>query len=468
MPPSDPERHRFTELGNARRLADTNGHRLRYVQAWRRWLAWDGRRWSRDERGAEMVAAKAVVDSLYTDVAALANRAAAGDVHAGALVVDMGKFAKASSSAKACNAMLALARSEQPIAAAASEFDRDPFALNLLNGTLDLRTGQLRPHRQTDLITRLAPVTYDPDATCPGWDRFLVRVLPDEEVRRFVQRFIGYCLTGDVSEQVLAFVYGLGANGKSVLLDVMLGLLGDYGCRAAPELVLAKQGEAHPTEVAHLEGRRFVVASEIEQGRAWAESLIKRITGDTTITARHMKQDFYTFEATHKLVIAANTRPTVRGTDDGIWRRMRLVPFDVTIPLAERDRGLVARLVATEGPSILTWAVTGCLAWQRDGLGAPAAVEQATADYREEQDVLGLWISEECVLLPGVFAPAAALYDSYAAWCRRHGREPWTSETVRARLAERPGITAKRTKLARGFEGIGLIARQCEDTRVQS
>jgi putative DNA primase/helicase len=364
--------------------------------------------------------------------------------------------------------MLALAQSEEPLCAAASEFDRDPFVLNLLNGTLDLRTGQLRPHRQTDMLTRLASVVFDPDATCPGWDRFLARVLPDLDVRRFVQRFIGYCLTGDVSEQVLAFLHGLGANGKSVLLDVLLALLGDYACRAAPDLVLAKQGEAHPTEIADLEGRRLAVCSEIEQGRAWAESLIKRITGDTTITARRMGQDFYTFQATHKLVIAANSRPTVRGTDEGIWRRMRLVPFNLTIPPAERDRGLVARLVEQESSGILTWAVAGCLAWQREGLGAAAAVDAATAEYREEQDVLGLWIDEECVVSPGIFGATTALYNSFKAWCERTGRHEWSREAMRARLAERPGITARNTKAARGFDGIGLVARQTEDCRVQS
>jgi putative DNA primase/helicase len=466
--PSNTERHRFTEIGNARRFAAMHGHRLRYVQSWKRWLAWDGKRWCRDEMGAEMIAAKAVADSLYADVAALAARAAAGDERAGQVAEPMVKWARTSSKAASCRAMLTLAQSEEPIGAAALEFDRDSFVLNLLNGTLDLRSGRLRPHRQADMLTRLAPVAYHPQTLCPQWDTFLERVLPDEDVRRFVQRFIGYCLTGDVSEQVLAFVHGLGANGKSVLLDVMLALLGDYGCRAAPELVLAKQGEAHPTEIADLEGRRFVVCSEVEQGRAWAESLIKRITGDTTITARHMKQDFYTFTATHKLVIAANTRPTVRGTDDGIWRRMRLVPFNVTIPPAERDRGLVARLVEQESSGILTWAVAGCLAWQREGLGASAAVDAATAEYRGEQDVLGLWIDEECVVSPGIFGATTALYNSFKAWCERTGRQRWTREAMRARLAERPGITTRNTNVARGFDGIGLVARQTDDCRVQS
>jgi putative DNA primase/helicase len=457
MPMPDIDEHRLNEIANALRLARMNAHRLRYVHAWGKWLVWDGRRWRRDDRGEDMTAAKRVAGSLYTDAAGLAARAAAGDARAAALAEPVAKWARTSSKASSCRAMLALAQSENPIAATASEFDRDPFALNVLNGTLDLRTGQLHPHRQTDLITRLAPVTYDAHALCPQWDRFLAHVLPDPEVRAFVQRFIGYCLTGDVSEQALAFLFGLGANGKSVLLDIMIALLGDYACRAAPDLVLAKHGEAHPTEIADLEGRRLVVCSEIEQGRAWSEATLKRITGDTTIKARHMKEDFYEFTATHKLLIAANTRPTVRETSNGFWRRMRLVPFEVTIPKDKQDKTLIKRILAEESPSVLSWAVAGCRAWQRTGLGEPAAVIEATDKYRKEQDVLGLWITDECVVGPGLSEFTTRLHTAFTTWCHRTGRHPWTRETMRDRLLERPGISAMRTSIGRGLSGIALV-----------
>jgi len=463
--PVDREQPRLTELGNAQRFARMHGHHLRYVQTWGKWLAWDGQRWKRDEFGAEMKAAKAVAESIYVDAASLAQRAATGDERAGSSAEAMTKWGKASSKASALRAMLTLAQSEESIAVAAGEFDRDRFALNVQNGTLDLRTGELRPHQQMDLITKLASTNYNPSATCPLWDAFLSRVLPDEEVRAFVQRFVGYALTGDITEQTLMFAYGSGANGKSVLLDVLLAILGDYGLRAAPDLVLAKQGESHPTELADLEGRRLVVCSEIDPGRGWAESTIKRITGDTTITARRMKQDFYTFPATHKLVIAANTRPIVRGTDQGIWRRMRLVPFSVTIPPKERDKGLVTRLLEEERPGILAWAVRGCLARQRDGIGEPTAVTEATESYRNEQDILGIWIAEECVLLPDAFAATTVLYDNYVAWCQRTRREPWTRDTMRARLLERPGLTDRRTTAARGVAGIGLVHRGGPEAR---
>lgn len=444
-----------TELGNARRFAAMHGERLRYVFSRGEWFAWDGRRWARDQLGTADAAGKRVVMALYMTAATLAHRAA-NDPHVAERADEALKWARKSSKASAIRAMVTLAQSEAPIAATGEQFDHDRFALNCANGTIDLRTGVLRPHRQADMITRLAPVAYDPNATAPMWEAFLARVLPDEDVREFVQRYAGYCLTGDVGEQVLAFLFGLGANGKSVLLDVLLALLGDYAHRAAPELVLAKHNEAHPTELADLEGRRLIVCSEIEQGRAWAESTIKRITGDTTITARRMRQDFYTFQATHKLVIAANTRPMVRGSDHAIWRRMRLVPFEVTIPPEERDKGLVGKLVAAEGPGILAWAVRGCLAWQRDGLGTAAAVDAATEGYRAEQDVIGLWLAEACMLGGGLWAPMSTLYESYVTWCKDGGREPWTRDTLRARLLERPGLADKRSKIARGIDGVAL------------
>lgn len=458
--PAERAIERSTDIGNALRFAAMHGDRLRYVHARGRWLAWDGRRWRGDDLGAEVVAAKAVVGAIFAEAAALSSLAATGDEQAGARAESLTKWARASSKAGSIRAMLSLAQSETPLAAAATMFDGDRFALNVMNGTIDLRSGRIRPHRPTDMITMLAPVTFDIDAVAPGWERFLARVLPDLEVRDWVQRYLGYALTGDVREQVLVFAHGAGANGKSVLLDVMLGIVGDYGLRAPPELVLAKYGESHPTDVASLEGRRLVVCSEIEQGRAWAESTIKRITGDTSITARKMKTDFYTFPATHKLVIAANTKPTVRGTDNAIWRRMRLVPFEVTIPEHERDKELVSRLLAKEAAGILAWAVRGCIAWQRKGLGEPAAIAAATSGYRADQDVIGQWIEDECALLEGAWTSTEALYRSYTSWCEGVGHEPWKRNTLRDRLLERAGLFDYRKMSARGVGGIALRAER--------
>lgn len=458
---------RLTDIGNAQRFARMHGAGLRYVKSWAKWLVYDGKRWKEDELGKESAAAKAVIAELYAEAAALADRAARAYNDDGSLTEDASRagglakvlleHARKSSKASAIDAMLKLARSEERIAATRDMFDRDGFAFNVLNGTLDLRTGILRSHRPDDMLTKLANAAHVPDAPAPQWDAFLARVLPDEEVRAFVQRFAGHCLTSDFSEQILLFFLGEGQNGKNVLLDVLLDIFGDYGLRAPPDLVLAKQSEAHPTEQASLEGKRLAVCSEIEKGRAWAESTIKRITGDRTITARHMREDFYTFKATHKLVVAANTKPTVRGTDKGIWRRIKLVPFPVIIPEQERIPNLDERLLDEERAGILAWAVRGCLAWQREGMRIPAAVDAATAEYRREQDVLGKWIEEECVLLPNAFTPTAHLYTRFAAWCQRAGHHPWSRDEMREGLIGQPGIEAERSNAARGFRGIGLV-----------
>lgn len=442
--------YRSTEIGTALRFADLHRDSLRYVPAWG-WLKWDGRRWSRDETGAvEYDGARATLAAMYAELAIGVTNGEPDE----ALI----KHAVDISRARGLDHVITLARSEDGIVAAPRVFDRDPFSLTVENGTLDLRTGALHPHRPADLITRLAPVTYDPVATAPKWAAFLSRVLPDPETCAWVQRYLGYALTGDVREQVLAFFVGEGANGKSVMLDVLLALFGDYGLRAAPDLVVAKHNEAHPTEIADLHGRRLVVCSEIEQGRMWAESTIKRLTGDATLTARRMRHDFYTFTATHKLIIAANTRPTVRGTDNGIWRRLRLVPWSVTIPDDEQDKSLTAKLIATEGPGILRWLLEGCLAWQRDGLGTVPAINKATDEYRDEQDILGRWMDECCTLAPAEKCDRRKAYDRFHTWSREEGLEkPWTAQTFYARITEgRHGITHARDADTRYLVGIRL------------
>lgn len=454
--------YRLTDLGNARRFANMFDGKLRYVPSWNQWLAWDGKRWSRDNTGAEMRAGRDVVAAIYMEAAACNNAAAA---QAGAeemssssvYAVALTRWATNTAKRPRLEAMVALARTEPEIVTSRDVFDRDQWVLNVANGTVDLRDGELRPHRQGDMLTMLAPVDYDPNAKAPRWEAFLQRVLPDVDARNWLQRYLGYSLTGDVREQCMAFFMGGGANGKSVLLDVVLGILGDYGLRSAPDLVLARYGDAHPTELADLEGKRIVVCSEIEQGRQWAESVIKRITGDTTITARRMKQDFFTFTATHKLVIAANTKPSVRGTDHGIWRRMRMLPWTVQIPEHEQDRELPHKLLATEASGILAWLVRGCLAWQRLGLGHAVAIDEATAAYRADEDVLGRWISDRCELGDHCWYPTDGLYKDYKSWCSEEGLEkPWTRRTFQARMCERDGIDDKRTTMARGLRGVQL------------
>ncbi len=344
----------LTDVGNAERLVERHGEDIRYCYPLSQWLCFGGQRWRGDDAGEVERRSKETVRATLREAAP----------EEGPIIDrDLARHALASESRARIEAMIALARSEPGIPIRPEEMDLDQWLLNAENGTIDLRTGELREHRREDLITKLAPVEYDPSAEAPTWEVCLKTWLPSEGLRRFVQKAVGYALTGDVSEQVLLFLYGTGANGKSTLINALMEAMGDYALQAAPELLTVK-ASAHPTELADLKGARFVASVEVEDGKHLAESLVKQMTGGDRIKARFMRADFFEFSPTHKVFLAANHKPEVRGTDTGIWRRIKTVPFDVTIPKGERDPALLAKL-RDELPGILRWAVEGCLLWQR-------------------------------------------------------------------------------------------------------
>jgi len=369
-----------SDVINAERLVDEYGDRLRYVKPWGAWLVWDGRRWARDARGEALRLAATlrtlIVAELLAVVRGLPKPEARGLVTAKTQEKMQAAITRAASRG-AIEAALALASTDPKVARLPSDFDRDGYLLNVANGTLDLRTGELRPHDRQDNITKLVPYPYVAGAACPKFEAFLARFLPSATLREYVRRLCGYALTGDVGEQALFFFHGKGANGKSTLLNVLLAVLGEYGKAAAPDLLLAKRGEAHPTEQADLEGARLVVCQEVEAGRQWAESTIKQLTGGDRIKARYMRCDFFEFEPTHKIIVSANHKPKVRGQDHAIWRRIKLTPFGVKISEAEKRIHYDKELLAEEAPGILAWAVAGCRAWQGGGLGEPFTVEVA-------------------------------------------------------------------------------------------
>jgi len=323
--------------------------------------------------------------------------------------------------------------------------------LNVENGTVDL-SGELREHRRENMITKLAPVEYDPDAKAPIFDAFLKRILPSEALRKFMQRAIGYAAAGIVSEEVLVILYGTGANGKSTLVNIIMEALGDYAMQAAPELLLAKRG-SHPTELADLFGARLVASVEVDEGRRLAESLVKQLTGRDPIKARRMREDFWQFDPTHTVFLATNHRPEVRGTDHAIWRRIKLVPFEVTIPESEQDKRLVEKL-RKELPGILAWIVRGCLEYQREGLGEPNEVKEATEGYRAEQDILAAFIEDRCVVHPKAHVGATPLYRTYKDWCEDAGESQLTQTKFGLQLRER-GFRSEKAQRVTWF-GIGL------------
>lgn len=352
-----------------------------------------------------------------------------------------------------------LAKSEPGVPVSADQLDAAPWVLNVLNGTLDLRTGQLRPHAREDLLTKLAPVAYDPGALCPTWEAFLSRILAgDVELIRFVQKVIGYSLTGSTQEQCLFILYGAGANGKSTLIQSISALLGDYARQTPTETLLVQRGDGVRNDLARLQGARFVSAVEVEGGRRLAEALVKQLTGGDTITARFLYGEHFEFQPMFKLWLAVNHRPVVQGTDHAIWRRIRLLPFTVTIPPAEQDKRLAEKLQA-ELAGILRWAVEGCQAWQREGLEPPAAVQRATGDYRAEMDVIAAFIRDCCVLGDKQEVSTSALYAEYVGWCTQVGESPVSQKALAATLKER-GCTPGRRGGGRLWVGIALLGEE--------
>lgn len=435
----------LTDLGNARRLIRRSGQDFRYVPAWGAWLTWDGRRWIPDTKGAIVEAAKQVPLTLLDEARELPDD----------LRRQFTKWSLASEAANRIEATIKLARTEPGIPVDPDELDRNHWLLVVDNGTLDLRTGQLGPHRRDDLATKLAPIAYDPSAAAPVWTQFLERILPDPDVREFVQRFLGYCLTGSVAEQKIMFAFGAGANGKSTMFNAIERIMGDYSSQAAPDLVMRRRDDPHPTGLADLHGSRLVLVSETAQGRSLDESLVKRLTGGERVKARRMHRDFFEFDPTHKFVLSTNHRPQIEGTDHGIWRRLRLVPFDVTIPDHEQDRHLDDKL-ASEAPGILRWAVDGANRWQGEGLTEPAAVLAATADYRGDMDTIGEFISDHCILAATLNARASDLFDTYTKWAHDSGETPVSQRKLGLALRGR-GLTKHRSN-GIWWSGIGLKA----------
>jgi putative DNA primase/helicase len=330
-------------------------------------------------------------------------------------------------------AMAKVARND--VAIRHDELDADQWSLNAQNGIIDLRDELLTPHDRKARATKIAGADLGMRDTCPTWIAFLTRIMGgDPEMVAFLQRVVGYCLTGSTREQCLFILYGSGSNGKSTFLDTLRAILGDYAIHARAETFVRDTRGGIPNDIAALRGARLVTASEPEQGEQLDEGLVKEMTGDAAMTARFMRSEFFTFQPTFKVLLATNHRPVIRGTDHGIWRRIRLVPFTETISDEEKDRDLGAKLAA-EAPGILAWAVDGCTSWQRMGLAPPQAVADATQDYRADMDVLAEFIGEKCILANSV--GNTALYQAFSAWAAANGERPRSHRWLSRALTDR-------------------------------
>jgi putative DNA primase/helicase len=423
-----------SDEGLALEFARRHQDDLRFCAGWGRWLSWTGDRWRPD-------------DTLYAfDL----SRALCREL---SVTANKPKEASAIASAKTVAAVERLAKSDRRIAATADQWDSDPWLLNTPGGVVELRSGRLRRHRPDDYMTKVTGAA--PGGDCPTWRRFLDRITAgDAQLQAFMQRMAGYALTGDTSAHALFFAHGHGANGKSVLTETLAGVLGDYHKTAPIETFTASNGERHPTDLAMLRGARLVTAVETEQGRPWAESRIKALTGGDMISARFMRQDFFEYRPQFKLLISGNHKPGLRSVDEAIRRRFHLIPFSVTIPPEERDLNLTEKLRA-ELAGILAWAIEGCLAWRADGLRAPLAVREATDAYLDAEDALTAWIEECCVIDPAAWELSQALFASWKAWAERSGEKPGHRNALAERL-EKKGFLSRRTKVARGIDGLRL------------
>jgi P4 family phage/plasmid primase-like protien len=437
---AEPQSPEWSEDSLALAFTDIHLDSLRYTHELGKWSRWNGTHWQQDStcRIYDLVRAfnrEQAIDASRSDSVATGKRIA---------------------SANAIAAIEHLARVDQRTAAIADQWDRNIWQLNTPTGTVDLQSGNLLPHERLAYHSKVT--TVGPAASIPElWLKFLHRITGDnEELETYLQRVAGYCLSGSTIEHALFFLYGKGANGKSVFINTLGGILCHYfATTPADVFTVQRGGEAHPTGLAGLAGIRLAVATEVESGARLAESQVKALTGGDLITARKMRQDFFQFRPAFKLLISGNHKPSLRTVDEGIRRRFHLIPFTVTIPPEERDKNLTDKL-KTEWPQILQWCIDGCLSWQREGLNPPAIVRDATEDYLSDEDALGRWMAERCILGNGEHAASSELFRDWKNWAEPNNEFVGSQRRFSMNLDGRNGIALTRNRAERLFRGISL------------
>lgn len=448
-------------------LALDLGHRswddnARHVALWGQWLFWAATHWRRDETLEHMSRTRIHLRTRASELINWADRVS-GTLHSQDKAREARRLeswareqAKILRSSATVAAVSGLARANPTSAATHEAFDSNRFLLGTPGGTVDLRTGEFRPARREDMISRITSCSPSEPGVEPRlWLRFLSEVFDaDMDTISFLQRAAGYALTGSTDEHKLLFLHGSGRNGKSVFLNTLLEIWGDYGRRVAATTFLNSQTERHPTDIAGLHGARLAIASELPRGKTWDEATIKDLTGGDRLTARFMRQDYFDFDPQLTLMIAGNTQPSFRGVDEAIRSRVVLVPFMVTIPAERRDRKLPDRLAA-ESPAILRWCIEGALAWQNQGLSVPTTIAEASAAYFDEEDTVGQFLHDETTRDPHAFVGSEELLARFNQWSDRQGLGAWTQRTLMKELRQR-GYEDARSSRHRGLRGLGL------------
>jgi len=437
----------YTDMVNAEKFLLDHGDSIRYCALWKKWLVWDGRRWKIDDSSRIYGKVKETIRKMYLDAAGVA------DIRDR---LEMEKHAQKCESNRRMKNLLEIASWEKDAQVHPDELDRNDFLLNCGNGTIDLKTGKLKPHERSDFITKLANTDYKKEAACPTWKRFLKEIMKGNDgLVDFLRKATGWALTGDTSEQTLFILYGSGANGKSTFLGTLLDLLGDYAMPTPTDTFMRRTNDQISNDIARLRGTRLVTTIEAEQGKRLSEPLIKQITGNDRMTARFLYGEFFDFQPTFKIFMATNHRPVIRGTDHAMWRRIKLIPFTVTIPEEKQDKGLAEKL-KKEYPGILSCLIDGCLAWRKEGLGMPPEVKEATESYRNDMDVIGTFLKERCFREEkGLRVQSRELFKAYQAWCEENNERAGSERLLALRLQEL-GIEKVRYSDARYWVGLRL------------
>ena len=442
-----------TDNWNADRFFNTYGTDVRFCTDWGKWVIWNRKQWKVDKTIDIFKYGRQIVKDMYNEAIAIVDE----DSRKTYL-----KHAVKSDSKIAISNFLDISRSL--VACTNDDFDSPvtKSLFNVQNGTVNLVNGNLTRHTQDHYITKISPVEYHKEAECPKWFDFLNTIFDDDsDMISFIQRGLGYSATADISEQCLFILYGTGSNGKSVMLETVMRVFGDYAMAAAPEMLIQKRQEDHPTSIADLNGKRFVTTIETGENRSLNETKVKMLTGGERIKARFMRKDFFEFQPTHKLWMATNHKPNIRNQDEGIWRRIYLIPFEVTIPDEKKIQfEVMLNLLYEERNGIFRWILDGAKTWKKHGLMPPDRVVQATKEYRNESDVLNEFFDECCVIDEDSIVASADLYRIYTIWCDKNGERKFTRRQLAARMVKQGYVNAKRRiggKPLSSWGGIGLL-----------
>ena len=419
----------FTDITNRDYFLKAFGDKIRFCLMWNKFLLWNGTCWEIDKKGKVEEDCVDFVHHMYRGLRVI------NDLQ---LQKDFEKHLIKSESFRRIQALVGLLKMSKDIKVSDDELDTDNYLFNVNGITLNLKNGKGFPPEPKNLITKKSKFVYDKEAKCPTWDLFLMQIFnQDKDLIRFVQKAMGYSLSGDVTEQCLFILWGTGANGKSTFLNVLQELFGDYACTTGTETFMKKTSE-QSNDLARLKGIRLVTTTEVEQGKSLSESLIKQITGGDEITARFLYGEYFSFKPTFKIFMATNHKPKIRGADNGIWRRIKMIPFTVTIPPEQRDKTLTEKLI-TENSGILNWLIQGYAMWRKEGLNEPNAIREANEEYRMDMDAVGTFVND-CFDIDATLRwrlPNQMLYQTYIKWCNVNNERVMSQKWLTMRMSEK-------------------------------